>query len=406
MIRFLYEPDLLDGPSGAGRLYHHQIYAQMANAHTATVRPNLTSRFGFSLMPRPWEINVYFAHRRSYPAPSADGETAVFFGHGIADKGWRTAGRIRDFHFVCTSGPAWTDRYLTQGVHPDRILEIGYPKLDPIFNGEIEPRQRDRRIRVVWAPTHGGVIGRPLRDDDPSRNAASSWRHRDLIMGLLEGDDFDVVEAPHPRTRPDRKITLAEYVDADVVIADGGSTIYEAWALGLPVVFPTWLTSVSRRHQDRSATFEADIYRWRIGRHVFHPADLAGAVVEAAAEGITTAEVDFIAPILPSAYRGTSGRRFARMLDDISAGTRLPPQPEERSMPTNDRVLLRHDGIDETIEVTERRARVLARSGWVEVTPTSEPIPDPAAPAADRSEDDSDTHQPTELVAEPVTYPV
>jgi len=35
--------------------------------------------------------------------------------------------------------------------------------------------------------------------------------------------------------------TMQPLVDADVVIADAGSTIYEAWALGKPVIFPDWL---------------------------------------------------------------------------------------------------------------------------------------------------------------------
>lgn len=388
MIRFLFDPKLLTEPSGRGLLYHHQIYASMAHALTATVLPNLSADVGFGLWPRPWEVNVYFAHRSRYLAPTADGETSVFAGHGIADKGWRTPAKVRGYHFICTSGPAWTERYVASGIHPDRILEVGYPKLDPVFLGEIPPPERDDRVRVVWAPTHGGVLDRPYDPADHGRgNGTSTWWHRDQIHTLLPESEFDVIEAPHPRARPDRSVTLAEYVDADVVIADGGSTIYEAWALGIPVVFPDWLVAHARRHSTARATFEAEIYATRIGRHALTAGDLPTLVAQAATRGITDAEVDLIDRIFPPAYRGASGARLAHMLDEIASGVRVPI--EEPPMPSADRVLVRHETLDKTIEVTVRRAKVLTRSGWVPVTPTSEPadqvdtveVVEPARPA-------------------------
>src|SRR5690606_25390294 len=133
-------------------------------------------------------------------------------------------------------------------------------------------RPKDGRIRVVWAPTHGGG-GEPLRPaqapSDAPTSPCSTWGRRDEVLGALPESEFDVIEAPHPRHRQDGKSTLAEYVDADVVIADGGSTIYEAWALDLPVVFCDWLTAAGNinRFLRAGGSLEAQIYRERIGRH-------------------------------------------------------------------------------------------------------------------------------------------
>ena len=106
------------------------------------------------------------------------------------------------------------------------------------------------------------------------------------------------------------------------MIADGGSTIYEAWALDLPVVFPSWL--VGHYNAANRATFEADVYNGQIGRHASAAHRLPELVAEAAADGITGHEQDFVESILPRRYRGCSGRLHAEALDDLAAGQ--PPR--------------------------------------------------------------------------------
>src|SRR5690606_8972077 len=113
------------------------------------------------------------------------------------------------------------------------------------FNNELHPMPRDDRIRVLYAPTHGGGGEMSHWDDtEPTTRAATrtSWWHKDTILNHLDPDVFDVVACPHPRYRPDHKATLREYIGADAVIADGGSTMWEAMILGIPLVAPSWIT--------------------------------------------------------------------------------------------------------------------------------------------------------------------
>lgn len=271
--------------------------------------------------PLPHKVNCYFTFRRTYGLSEGPvGETSVFISHGIADKVWRNTRKVIDFDYVFVSGPAWTERLRATRFPPERIREVGYTKLDPIFQGRIPQPERDGRVRVVWAPTHGG--GGEGRADipRPTATSASSWWHHDEILKLLPDTEFDVVIAPHPRHRPDRRATLEEYVGADVVIADGGSTIYEAWALDLPVVFPSWLTRVGNLRRERPATqtFEGHIYRTNLGHHAMRPRELPALVARAATDGISGREAAFIETIFPAAYRGCSGRLHARALKDIA----------------------------------------------------------------------------------------
>lgn len=294
----------------------------MADCLVRPILPHLESEYMITNAPAEGYVNVLYTHwhvyrgkRRIRTSPS------VFVSHGIADKGWRNASKMRGlYNYVFVSGPAWTEKLRRQHLLPKTIREVGYCKLDPIFNGEVQPiRPRDDRIRVVYAPTHAGGGERTF---DGRSDCSTDWR-RNEVLSLLPESEFDVIVARHPRHRPDRKSTLAEYVGADVVIADGGSTIYESWALDLPVVFPDWLVAegnVTRWSVSlaRPATFERRLYEKKIGRHAEQPEDFAKLVMKAAEEGITAREQDFIEGILPRKYRGISGRLHAEALDEIA----------------------------------------------------------------------------------------
>lgn len=317
-IVFAYNPtSWRDGKPIPGGMADCLIHPILEALHPTDLR-DCTNR------PKPGAVNCYFTHRRTYGLRAGPPrEVSVFVSHGIADKVWRNARRmLGHFDYVAVSGPAWSKRLTDGGYPPDRVLEVGYTKLDPIFQGRIPTPARDGRVRVVWAPTHGG--GGEGRAAGPPTGSMltgpSSWWHRNKVLELLAPSEFDVVIAPHPRHRPDKRATLTEYVGADVVIADGGSTIYEAWALGLPVVFPTWLTERGnlRREKPGSPTFEAAIYRNRLGVHAIKPAELAELVAKAAVDGIGERERTFVEQVLPAAYRGSSGRRHAEALVDIA----------------------------------------------------------------------------------------
>lgn len=277
------------------------------------------SEYVIGRYPQKGAVNVYVSMPTTYGDRFIDG--GVLANHGCADKGIRRASRFGKgsrYAYVIVPGPLVAARSLGPGVPPDRIVELGYSKLDPFFLGEVPARRRtDDRIRVVYAPTHGGGGEAHIGDTrDPRIPAArrTSWWKRDQVLSHLDPDVFDVTLAPHPRHRPDRRATFEEYAGADVVIADGGSTIYEAWALGFPVVFPGWLT---RQENVRRNTIEGYIYRHRIGTHVTAPHRLADAVRRAAADGISQAEHEYSLQMIPASTRGVSGKLHAEFLRSL-----------------------------------------------------------------------------------------
>lgn len=305
MIRFCYNIiSWDDGPVPGG----------MADRMVGPIFPHLPT-YEVDRWPQRGRLNAYLSMPSVYEDRFIPG--GVLVSHGIADKGIRVGAKLRDsFAYVTVPGPAYAERALETGYPASRIVELGYPKLDPIFQGLVEPLPRDDRIRVVYAPTHGGGGERlHLNDTAPPAITAArrtSYWFRDEVTKQLDPEVFDVVLALHPRHRPDRQATLAEYVGADVVIADGGSTIYEAWALGIPVVFPSWLTRGG--HSLGKRTTEAKIYRQRIGRHADAPGQLAKLVRQAAEEGMQSGETALIDYVFPPAYRGVSGKLHAEFL--------------------------------------------------------------------------------------------
>lgn len=225
-------------------------------------------------------LNVHLWH---------DYASDVFMSHGLADKGWRDADAVDVFGWILHSGPAWQRKYRDQGVPPHRLREAGYAKLDPLFSGEIT----GSGDAVLWAPS-----------------LSRGWQREFLALEALLAD---VDHALHPHDAPGAS-TLQQLADAAVVIADVGSTVYEAWALGKPVVFPDYATA----SLVVPGTFEEDIYRRGIGYHADSPDELRRQIDRALADGITPAEEDFIEGIFPRRLRGVSGLRHATILQDLA----------------------------------------------------------------------------------------
>lgn len=216
-------------------------------------------------------------------------------GHGLADKAYSHYPAIRDFPHIFCSGPTWATRYTEQGAPPEKLRVTGFPKLDPLFNGEIT---RGNGPRIVWAPTH-----------------ATSWpRHYQYVKQAVEALPYEVAMSPHPQVTG--KPTLQALADADVVIADGGSTLYEAWALGKPVVFPSWIVRDSRML--RPGSLERDIYGSGLGYHSEDRQHFAEQIERALSHGIGEREREFIEGIFPAHLRGTSGKAYADALREIA----------------------------------------------------------------------------------------
>ena len=107
-----------------------------------------------------------------------------------------------------------------------------------------------------------------------------------------------------------------------MVIADAGSTLYEAWALGKPVIFPDWLCK-----DDVLAHFEADpdnfeyrIYNEGIGYHAESMEHLIKLIDVALRDGMKQQEIDFMESIFPSDLRGNAGKLAAKALMEIKEG--------------------------------------------------------------------------------------
>lgn len=343
-----YRPDRAD----------YQGYGAVEESFVGPMLPHFTVPVIRSSAPVDGWLNVRWY---TWPAP----QEHVFISHGIADKNYRTPAKLYGFEHVHSSGPWWTDYYRRLGPEgfSARVFETGYTKLDPLFDGtipRIERGGRDR-LRVLWAPTHSGINGH-------SRNYPSSFLElRTEIERLLPPDEFEITIAPHPRLREAQglpiKVTLEEYAVCDVLVADAGSTLYEGWALGLPVVLPDWIVRDKALHRsDRS--LETTIYSEQIAHHAHSAGELARAVRRAHAEGISDRALDLIEAVLPSKYLGTSGRRTAEALSEFARGDVKPLSP------TSFMWIQSEDG--EKFEHVPRKQfdSIYQYKGWVEVAAT------------------------------------
>jgi hypothetical protein len=296
-------------PGGQGDRYLSPIMQHLPPEHAVVSR-----------QPRPGSahVNVYMNHRGIYRRDLYRGERwSVQISHGIASKGYRNGVKVKDFRTIVVPGPAHYREVVGSGVMARRVKQLGYPKLDPVHRGEVASPwpARDGRVRVLWAPTHGGGSERYPDGNTLAPSArATTWWARDELLGLLDPDRHLVMEAPHPRHSPGRRATLEQYVGADVVLADGGSTMYEAWASSLPVVFADWITAERNLTRGRGMLLEHRVYADPIGWHVAEPAQFAATVDAAAAAGISPREVRFAQRVLPLEFRGVGGKLHAEFL--------------------------------------------------------------------------------------------
>jgi len=221
-------------------------------------------------------------------------EADVFLSHGLADKNWRNAEKMSCYDHVLVSGPAWKEKLVGQGMSPGVISVVGYPFLDSVWDLE-----RSREL-LVWAPTHKATS-----------NVTTEGRFSgELLDRLGRGFPLEIVSHPVGSKRLFRNVLPR----AAVVIADAGSTLYEAWAFGIPVVFPDWLVKEAVLKK-WPGSFEAMIYEQGLGWHARSEGelvDLIGMAWNTGKLGIGVEE--FMEGILPSELRGRSGEVAAREL--------------------------------------------------------------------------------------------
>ena len=231
----------------------------------------------------------------------------VFMSHGIADKNWRNGQKVKDYDYVCVSGDAWKQKMLKQGVLEEKILVVGYTKLDPLFNDtqKFFKFEKTDKIRVLYAPTHNML-------KDKKVVTVSCYPRLDEYLSNVPAD-IEILNSVHPANKGSRDTTFDLYRVADCVVSDCGSTLYEAWALDIPVVFPDWLVK-QVIIEGYPNSFEHQIYTEEIGYHARNINDFWNKIREASQKGLDKRTQNFIESILPTRLRGNSGKATADAL--------------------------------------------------------------------------------------------
>lgn len=253
--------------------------------------------------------------------PQAD----VVMSHGVADRNYlwtrdARGQRIANQRSHLLVPGQWLKRRLLASpsiqLGRDQVHVVGWPRLD-VLASQLRPpssrRMRDARLRegrprVLWAPTHDG---RTRGEAGLSTSSFPAFGNYLSALSRFAWVDVSV----HPRNRTDRTPTGASLPMSDVVVADPGSTAYEAWALGKPVIFPRWLLTerIAERLPDSA---EAHIVSERIG---YHPESFDEFVDILRAGPVVGPEVQaFMDDYLEPAYFGRSSARVAEVLTRLA----------------------------------------------------------------------------------------
>src|SRR5690554_5547754 len=250
------------------------------------------------------------------------GTADVLMSHGVADKNYMLIGDdvgklVNRRKHIFVPGP-WLKRRLLRN-HKIALLDhqihcVGWPRLDHLLRLQAERAEdkgidgSERKPRVLWAPTHD----RARRGDD--QLSTSSYPEFEQYIPLLQSK-YEVEVALHPRNRKSKKPTVDKLLESDYIISDFGTMVYEAWALGKPVIFPSWLIG-ERIIQYLPGSAEALIFKKKIGLHASSIEDVIDFIDHGA--GLDEKVHDFLNDYLSPEYRGCSSKRVAELLMKFS----------------------------------------------------------------------------------------
>ena len=261
-------------------------------------------------------VNVtFFIYRRAH----------VMMSHGLADKNYltrRDAQRgfeINKYRSVCVPGD-WLKRKLlnTRGVElsANQIKVVGWPRIDTLiaaqrkrlaeetFREKISRLSPLRKVKVLWAPTHNAESKAGMISSYPSM-----LPYEDRLRAL-----FDYDYSLHPNLRESKKPTFEKLIEADVVIADRGTLVYEAWALGKPVIFPSWLIGEGNLYDDLGSA-ESHIYHERLGLHANSFDEMVDMIRTVKTPDART--LQFMESYLPRRTLGSSYKLIAEAVSEI-----------------------------------------------------------------------------------------
>ena len=243
----------------------------------------------------------------------------VVMSHGVADKNYFTdifdddgqlyANRLKS---IFVPGP-WLKRKLEVfpglRVPAEQIKVVGWPRLDLLRAIQKKrPSPKASKPRVLWAPTHDA------RKRGDEQLSTSSYPEFEQYLPELERF-FDVSVSVHPRNRTEKTPTDTALLDADYVISDFGTLVYEAWALGKPVIFPRWLLG-DRIQQYLPGSAEAHLFEQRIGYHSNSVEELIETLHQ---KPTISREVDaFMTDYLDNYRQGCASQRVAEELKTLA----------------------------------------------------------------------------------------
>ena len=269
----------------------------------------------------------------------------IFMSHGCADKNYRSIFKcnyLKQFKYIFVPGTWLKNKLVKLGMDENNIFCVGWPKIDPLFFARKKylsekksyfksiDRKRGWKPRnkpkILWAPSHNKYM---------KTSGCSSYPNFNRFYRRLSlNSNIDIRASLHPRNNHNSSITTFELIECDYVIADYGSTIYEAWALGIPVIFPSWLTGKNIITQ-LPGSAEEYIYSNNIGLHASSYNDLLAKIDFKARPGkrsICKKTKEFMSSYLPIKYNGNSGKTIAKLAIELYEKNKYSdPEPESKS---------------------------------------------------------------------------
>ncbi len=192
---------------------------------------------------RRWKPSAVFVPGNWVPDFFPGLKVEVFHGFNVSKRtDERGHFRVRGwFDLYCTQGPATTAPFRELAARHGyfRVVETGWPKLDPLFDGTHTQRDTDRRT-VLFASTFTERISsaRVLRDTIAQLAARGEWQ---WILTLHPKMAADVVQSYRMLEGPN--VTFAEtddilelYTRANVLLSDTSSVVPEFLTQHKPVV--------------------------------------------------------------------------------------------------------------------------------------------------------------------------
>ena len=241
--------------------------------------------------------------------------------HGVADKNYlNRLGPdgdllVNQLEHLFVPGPWLRNKLLADKdfrLTPDQVSCVGWPRLDMLLQQQsLRTDVTSKRPNLLWAPTHDW---RKWGDKQISTSSYPDFAADFEALGENYATDISL----HPRNRTSKNPTSQQLIDADVVISDFGTMVYEAWALNKPVIFPAWLIQENIK-EFIPGSAEAHIFENKIGYHPQSSEELRHILEQGPT--VTPDVTAFLEEYLPSRYNGISGKTAADLLLKLARDT-------------------------------------------------------------------------------------